>query len=552
MNKINIKKILALGSLVSVLALSGGTQAFGALETLNENTGFNSVNNSYAAAASVFVDLNQNIEAIANVAAAAVATGGNFVGGNTEGGELSTGVVSLSGGFINDTNVNVVNHTSPLFPDPWAENNTTGAESENNAVTELDSAVSAVNLNDVGLTNTADITAVSGNNVVEANTGVGTADTGAVDGAVSATNVLNSNFLAISSVVDGAMSSAINDTTGADSENNAVVDVDTTVAATSVNTAEILNDIFSVMSSGGNIIDANTGPASLMTGDVASTTDVVNEFNSNETSVEFSAGGPVLSADNGTTGADSTNNAAATATQAVGVTSSNTANVANVVSSTTTSGGNVIEANTGAVDAATGNASSSVLVDNGDTANTNTTNIVLGTGGASVSSSNDTTGAESENNATASLDLDVASVNTNDMSITNVVDTASYTGGNVVDSNTGPVDLATGDSDASASVVNDINNNVTSVTVDSTAEITAENSTTGADSENNATSTVTSDIVLVNTNEAEVVNDVVVESNTGGNVVEANTGSSAVSTGGASLIFDISNTGNSNTTEVTE
>lgn len=551
MQKLKVKKILAVCSIASTLLLLG-TPAFASFETINEDTGFNSQNDVVVTVSGGFANLNQNAQVIANVGTGTVSSGGNIVEENTMEGGAITGNVELDGNFSNDTNINELNHSGSWLSDPLAENNTTGADSVNNATLTLEESMAASNTNDADVDSEIDVEAVSGNNVVSENTGMGTIDTGDVDGVLSTETTVNTNFLSLMATGGGDMAStAINSTTGADSQNDAVVDVENTIGVDNTNDADVNNDIFAVFSSGGNIIEENTGAVDAVTGDASGETIIVNQVNSNSATIVTDSGSPEVVASNDTTGADSVNGAAAMSTTTVGVSNSNVATINNVVNTTATSGGNVIEENTGAVSLDTGDASNSILVDNGDTANANSTTIELGMGDVLVSASNDTTGADSVNQTDAILTVAVASDNVNELVVANNVDAASYTGGNVIEDNGGgATEVTTGDASADVAVVNEVNTNITNVTLNPSATVEATNSSTGADSVNGSAAIVDSTIAVSNTNNADIVNNIDVVSSSGGNEVTENTGGATVDTGSASLTFGAENNGNTNITNI--
>jgi len=451
--------------------------------------------------------------------------------------------------FVNDINVNTLDYTGSLLADPLAENNTTGANSVNNAIIDLSTSVAGMNENLAALANLIAVDAISGNNDISNNTGNATAETGDVSGTLVTDNIVNSNFLNIIATGTDNPIVALNDTTGFASSNDAVVSVSAVVAVENVNLAEIANDLYAMLSSGGNTVWGNTGNASLDTGSVTGETVVANDVNRNST-VITSDGTPEIMASNSTTGANSVNGAAAMASIVVVTENANASEISNTVATTTLSGGNDVSNNTGTADVSTGDASNSVAVDNAGS--TNETEIDLGTGGAMVVASNDTTGSGSTNQTDASLNVAVVSSNTNESTISNDVDVSSCTGCNTVSNNGGggTSSLTTGDASSDVAISNNVNVNTTAITTGGGADVSASNSTTGAGSVNGSAATVTDTVVVSNVNEAVIVNNVTSDSLSGGNDVSGNTGGGSVSTGSASATFGVSNTGNANSTTV--
>ena len=160
---------------------------------------------------------------------------------------------------------------------------------------------------------------------------------------------------------------------------------------------------------------------------------------------------------------------------------------------------------------------------------------------------NDHTGFNSENNATIEQESEARIETENDAHIMNEIDGMLRTGFNRSSYNTGNGKVYTGDADATVEVANKANESTVSIGGASwgAAVPDVENSTTGAESENNAWIEVENELRVEVENDAHVDNDIAVMTSTGGNSSSYNTGSGEVSTGDASLHVDLSSTLNS-------
>lgn len=553
MQKNKIQKALAFFSVASVLLLTGSSQAFASFQSVNNGTGFSSANDVAVSAEQTFANLNSNTQAITNVGDGSVVSGGNLVDGNTTGGFAGTGVIAVDGQFSNDVNSNVLNHVESFMSDPLAVNQLTGACSVNSAATALSDQISAVNDNSAAILNHTNAAAISGNNVVKGNTGLGGVATGDILGTIETDNQVNANWMDLSSGATGlANLQAVNDTTGYQSQNDAAAVVSNSIEATNTNQADIGNNIYALFNSGENFVGFNTGNADVKTGSVAGDVSVNNNFNANIAKISLdggACGAECISAANSKTGAGSVNNAEAVATQSAAVENTNVANIENNVVTKANSGKNKVIGNTGGALLQTGGAANNVAIANGDAGNTNETVINMG-GGSNVSAVNNLTGADSANNAAAMSATTVAATNTNTANLENNVHSTANSGGNAVNYNTGVGAVATGDAVNSTSIDNNVNSNVTHIDAAPAGSVSAGNVATGANSVNNASAVSTNNVSVTNTNEANITNNVSTTSNTGGNSVSGNTCGGAVTTGDAALSFGVSNSGNSNTTTV--
>lgn len=160
---------------------------------------------------------------------------------------------------------------------------------------------------------------------------------------------------------------------------------------------------------------------------------------------------------------------------------------------------------------------------------------------------NDHTGYDSDNNATIESENEAKVAIHSMVGLDNDVDGTMKTGDNKSSYNTGSGHVDTGDADAHITATNKANENMVSVSAGAmgTDMTSVTNSTTGADSENNAWIKNENELDVRVDNHACVDNDVALMAKTGGNASSYNTGNGSVSTGGASLTVSLSNTLNS-------
>jgi len=188
-----------------------------------------------------------------------------------------------------------------------ATNTTTGSESNNDATTVCTSQNTILIDNDGNIVNDYYLSADTGNNSADKNTGDGSVTTGDANIVLNVINFINNTFLGgggelllglvnIFGNFDGNIglnipnsgddylltsSSAGNSNTGADSDNNASTSSssDTDIAMT--NTADILNNIMLFGDTGNNDASKNTGSGLVTTGDINSNLNVTNISNTN-------------------------------------------------------------------------------------------------------------------------------------------------------------------------------------------------------------------------------------------------------------------------------
>ncbi|HEY1074395.1 MAG TPA: hypothetical protein VGE59_01700 [Patescibacteria group bacterium] len=229
-------------------------------------------------------------------------------------------------------------------------NGTTGANSVNENMYDVDADV------DVDIDNTADTTNVAvadvdaGANDISMNTTVEDITTGDVIGEVSFDTELNSGgSLSLDSLMmqDVSVDSS-NDTTGANSENTNDVDVDSDVDIDITNTADVSNVLSATVRTGGNAVRQNTTVGDVTTGDTIISGDFTTEVNSN-TGVDLgnmSAPSVDASFSNDTTGFSSSNVNTVDVDSDLDVDVTNDATVNNTATVSATPGNNAVTGNT--------------------------------------------------------------------------------------------------------------------------------------------------------------------------------------------------------------
>ena len=159
---------------------------------------------------------------------------------------------------------------------------------------------------------------------------------------------------------------ATNSNTGADSTNDATVNINNNTNVSSSNTATINNNISIWANTGNNSADKNTGDGSVSTGDITGGVKVINTGNMNGTfdsvlSLNCSCD---FSASNSNTGAYSDNEANVKVSNDINITVNNEANVDNNVDADLNTGGNSADKNTGDGWVSTGDIDFSVEITN--------------------------------------------------------------------------------------------------------------------------------------------------------------------------------------------
>jgi len=280
----------------------------------NDTTGADSHNEAeIKVEQSTFVD-QSNQGQVVNKIDLNVNTGGNEANKNTGEGHVETGDILTGVGVSTSLNRNVADLEScgGCELDLWASNNKTGYDSKNEAEIEVVSTKVLEQQNKAEIKNFISQDLNTGDNEANKNTGMGTVSTGSV---VSVSLVANSANKNIASVGGGNGSSdptltAVNDTTGADSKNEAEIEVTLSDWVVQSNWADIFNDADVYVNTGGNEANKNTGEGHVETGDIDTGIGFDTEANANFLAYDGCCD-VELAVGNEKTGADSDNEAEA-------------------------------------------------------------------------------------------------------------------------------------------------------------------------------------------------------------------------------------------------
>lgn len=535
---------------VFAMAFSLVTPVFADFTAENQDTGYNSENEAEAYAETELEVENENTESVVNSGDGQAYTGDNLSDYNTGSGDVDSGLAVVTGGFTNELNINEVEYTEDWGTTFEATNDTTGALSDNDAEAYLEIDIEVDNENEANVANSAIGEGDTGGNSASYNTGDGDVESGNALVGVLEDNLVNDNFSDIALTMDDPTFEATNDTTGADSDNEAEAYVESDIEIDNENEAFLDNVGTAVAYTGDNDADYNTGSGTVDSGDADSDVSIINDVNLSNDSVTIDLGDAEFTAENKKTGYDSENDAEAYAENDVEVDNDNDAEVHNTGYAESDTGGNSTSFNTGSGLVTSGDAGAEVMIDNSGSINENETTVSIDLGDVIASATNDTTGALSDNDAEAYVENEVDVDNDNEATVTNSAISVAYTGDNSADYNTGSGTVESGNAATDVNIENDVNTNVTTIDINPGTELTAENNTTGAESDNDASASIENDINVENENNAFVYNEVISESDTGGNTANYNTGSGSVTSGNATVTFGSTNNVNSNTTTV--
>lgn len=164
---------------------------------------------------------------------------------------------------------------------------------------------------------------------------------------------------------------------------------------------------------------------------------------------------------------------------------------------------------------------------------------------------NTTTGPMSTNTCTIKNTSNVTVNNVNDAVVTNDVTAKANTGGNSASSNTLGGVIHTGSATLNTQVQTIANVNTTKISGGPSAGgNTSGNQITGPGSVNTTWTENTQDVNVLNSNTAEVNNEVDAKANTGYNDADMNTGPGVIDTGSAQVGLTVKNHVNDNLTEI--
>jgi hypothetical protein len=505
----------------------------------NSDTGADSTNEA-STSTNNDTDATLNNDAnIDNDTSASVDTGNNDADKNTGDGSVNSGDAGINANLETDLNQVVIGdggEGSVSLSDLEAANENTGAGSSNDASSENTNDTDLAIDNDLNINNSGYFDADSGHNSASYNTGDGEVVAGDADIVLTALNVGNNVNVGtqVFNVYDdqtgdlvidyegyGSLplgypcsGSAGNDTTGADSENNASTSCDASTTILVDNFGNVVNDYYLSADTGDNTADKNTGDGSVSTGDANIALNIINFLNN----TFLGGSGELL------------------------------LGVVNIF----------------------GNLSGDILLnmpDSGDDL------YYTGSGSAG----NASTGADSENNANTNLNNETDISMINSANILNDIMLFADTGDNTADKNTDSGQISTGDVDSNLNVANISNMNVIGSDgtlwmvlvnnlgewsgqiwgLDSTGtaspfftfaigEDGAFNAVTGADSTNNASTETNNDTDIAVNNTGNLTNNIYINANTGGNSASMNTGSGNISTGDVNVAANVVNMLNNN------
>jgi len=392
--------------------------------------------------------------------------------------------------------------------------------------------------------------------------------------------------------------SSSNTNTGSDSTNNSqsTIDNDTEIG---IGNDALLDNIVNVDAiSGNNNADKNTGSGSVSTGNAVINGNLQNSANTVDIgSLECSTECDVinltnLSSGNSNTGSGSDNNSSSSSNNNSNLGIDNNALLNNLIMFDADSGNNSASYNTldGTID--TGDSDIILTAINGanninvgyqvfNVLDDQTGDIIInfndifGTAGlyGNLGSANNNTGADSTNNSDTSANNTSQIIIDNDGNVINNYYLDANTGNNTADKNTGNGSITTGDANIVFNLINFLNNlflggegqlGVGVVNVYGTLDgdiileglgpssesdlnigsLSSSNSTTGADSENNASASSSNNTSVSLANSAEVLNNINLDAVTGNNSADKNTGSGSITTGNTNANLNVTNIAN--------
>lgn len=274
-------------------------------------------------------------------------------------------------------------------------------------------------------------------------------------------NRANGNFAIIEGGVGDTEASVSNDTTGAESDNKAYVDVSNVVEIENESWGFIDNTVLTSAISGWSTADYNTGNAAVVAGDSGTEVGVDNVLNTNNSAV--GDGTPLVSsgeAFNEWTGAESENGAFIETDNVLSVDNENndsmSGGISNFVTADALSGYNSGSYNTG--NSGIGTGKSDVDVELASDENSNVT-LFAGFGANDDSAWNDWTGYNSDNETTIEHD-DVIAVEVDNWGwLANIFDDEADSGANVCDYNTGNCLVLTDDAELTEETDDSMNYN---------------------------------------------------------------------------------------------
>lgn len=252
---------------------------------------------------------NVNDAQITNNVTARSNSGNNSASYNTLGGSISTGNATLNATVSSVANVNTTSVSGgPSASDNSGVNEITGPSSDNRIEINNERRVDVVNSNTATVNNTVNVTADTGNNVADYNTGPAVINTGNAWLRATVGNHVNDNATGISAGAGGTGgNSGANNTTGPLSTNYVGVVNLSDVAVNNINDLIVENRVDALSNSGNNSASYNTLGGGIGTGNAGANVGVSTEGNINTTTVDMAMGGFANDGSNGITGPVSDN-----------------------------------------------------------------------------------------------------------------------------------------------------------------------------------------------------------------------------------------------------
>lgn len=247
-------------------------------------------------------------------------------------------------------------------------------------------------------------------------------------------------------------------------------------------------------------------------------------------------------------GSGSTSEVHAEATQNTNVSQENTGSVENNVQTDSNTGNNSVSDNTGGDTAIqTGDVTTEVVV-------TNTLNQNAAATGCcpqgSVNGSISGNGSDSTNGLNISYTTNTNINSNNTTNITNNINGSANTGNNSADDNNGNVSIKTGDILVTEKITNRFNINKVEVGIDGHGDFDLSIFGNGSGSVNNINFTDDSEVTIITTNIASIINTSNWDLNTGNNSADRNIGNVDLETGDIVFKSEIINEGNINDVKV--
>ena len=398
--------------------------------------------------------------------------------------------------------------TTTLQDDPSANNSDTGADSNNTSETNTNTETDVSNDNNSTIKNYSFLSADTGHNKSQYNTGSGIITTQKASGQGELINIINENFIQVqeSSI---PYSQTGNENTGSDSNNEAIVNINNQLTIKNVNDSDTVNVLDAQVFTGENDASYNTGHgiitsedaelglnfvsfanANILGGDnfyadwqniynnYAGNIDLRHIYNTSQIS------DVLLQASNKSTGPGSDNSAIVDINNETTVTSQNNGKIKNEINTKVISGKNKANYNIGVGSIDTGDVKSALNVLNFLNANITASNFVLknlnvfgnwdgsilmpqmsnsnlNISPYSIQTENTDTGSGSDNQTNSNTNTTVDVDNQNDAVITNNISLKTNTGSNIASNNTGFGTANLGQAKAETNTINVANLNIT-------------------------------------------------------------------------------------------